>query len=136
MVTPPTINTEKWKEFCDLMRESRDLMVEKTPEHTKLYVETMLEIGNEFNVKTFDLFEITKNPANFDRAFVDGLHFSNYGANLIYNLIQNAVQECVRKFRNTDYENFPNFMDIDFNNLSTFFTNEPSNIKLEISRTS
>ena len=119
LITPPTIISEDWNKFC--RQNFKDSIVEKTPEHTKKYVDTMLDVAEQMNIKCFDAFELTSKVEHYSKAFFDGLHLSKYGGDLFYELIKDDVERCVRMFRNTDLENMPNCDDIDYNNLDNFF---------------
>ena len=125
LITPPTIVCEQWAEFC----KQQKLEIMKTPEHTRKYADAMIVVGKQFDVKVFDVFELTSREEHRSKAFVDGLHFSNYGADLLYDLIRNDVDQLVAKHRDTNRENFPTYSDADYNHLETFYTAEPSPIK-------
>ena len=119
LITPPTIISEDWNNFCG--QNFKDSIVEKTPEHTKKYVDTMLDVAGQLNIKCFDSFELTSKVEHYSKAFIDGLHLSKYGGDLFYELIKDDVEQCVQKFRNTDLQNMPTYIDIDYNNLDKFF---------------
>jgi len=121
LITPPTIELEGWSKYCLENAEMQGLSITKTPEHTKKYVDAMVSAGNEMKIKVFDTFELTSRPENMRTAFIDGLHFSVHGANLVYDLIKDDVEQLVRQYRSSDLENFPTYNDINFNELEKFF---------------
>ena len=129
LITPPTIGPRticaQWEEFC----KQAQIEVEKTPEQTRKYADAMIEVGKQFNVKVFDMFELTSREEHVQKAFVDGLHFSKYGADLLFDLISDDVNQLVQKHRQTSRENFPTHLDIDFNQPEIFYTAEPAPIK-------
>ena len=91
------------------MEEMKGFVIEKTPEHTRQYADAMIEIANELNITVFNVFELTSKEEHFDKAFIDGLHFSAYGGNLISQLIKDEVEKRVEKFRGLSLENFPTY---------------------------
>lgn len=125
LITPPTIVCSQWEEFC----KQAQVELRKTPEKTRKYADAMIEVGKQLNVKVFDMFELTSREEHMQKAFIDGLHFSNYGADLLYDLISNDVDQLVQKHRQTARENFPTYADADFNQPEAFYTNEPAPIK-------
>ena len=125
LITPPTIVPAKWAEFA----KQAQIEIEKTPEHTRKYAEAMIEVGHRFGIKAFDAFELTDRDEHRDKAFGDGLHFSKYGADLLYDLIKSDVDQLVEKYRGTNRMNFPTYLDMDYNHPETFYTAEPSPIQ-------
>lgn len=123
LISPPTLVAEQWNEFA---KRTYNITLEKTPEHTRKYVDATLEVGKQLDIKTFDLFELTSREEHFNRTFVDGVHFTKYGADLMFEFIKDDVEQLVEKQRQTKRENFPTFFDADFNHPEAFFTAEPS----------
>ena len=123
LLTPPTIVCDRWADFC---KTNPEIQIEKTPEQTREYADAVIDVGRQYEIKTFDVFELTSREEHREKAFYDGLHFSKYGADLLYDLIKDDVERLVAEHRGTDRENFPTYLDVDFNHPETFYTAEPS----------
>ena len=126
LITPPTIVPDLWAEFC---KKNVPFVIEKTPEHTRKYADAMIDVGKQFDIKTFDMFELTSREEHLSKAFVDGLHFSDYGAKLLCDLIRADVERLVEQHRGTNRQNFPTHQDVNYNEPETFYTAEPSPIQ-------
>ena len=127
LITPPTIEPAQWAEFA---KQNIAITIEKTPEHTRKYADVVIDIGKQLGIKALDVFELTSQAEHRHKAFVDGLHFSEYGASLLFDLIKSDVAQMVDKHRQTNRENFPTYLDINYNHPETFYTAEPSSKKV------
>ena len=102
LVTPPTIVPDLWAEFC---KKNVLFLIEKTPEHTRKYADATIDVGKQFDIMTFDMFELTSREEHLSKAFVDRLYFSDYGAQLLDDLIQADVERLVAQHRGTNQQN-------------------------------
>lgn len=121
LITPPTIVPDQYVEFC---RQTKNVETENSPERMREYVDAMIDVGKQFGIKTFDLFELTTRDEHTGRWTVDGLHLSDYGAKLLYELIRADVERLVEQHRGTNLPNLPTYLELDFNRLESFYTAE------------
>lgn len=82
LLTPPPVNTHQRR--ADLESRNPPLALDRLFETTRSYAEAVLEIGNEQDVTTVDVWTLIWEAANRDEAvldqfLVDGLHLNSAG---------------------------------------------------------
>lgn len=70
-------NLDQWLNHC---REKNEILCYKTPDQIRPYVESMKDVGEEFNICVIDAFERTNIEENVKKSlFKDGIHFNEKG---------------------------------------------------------
>ncbi|XP_006458519.1 hypothetical protein AGABI2DRAFT_190796 [Agaricus bisporus var. bisporus H97] len=120
LLTPPPVNTHQRR--ADLESRNPPLALDRLFETTRSYAEAVLEIGNEQDVTTVDVWTLIWEAANRDEAvldqfLVDGLHLNSAGYQIVYEQLDETIR---RRHPEVHHENipptFPLWADINWNN--------------------
>lgn len=57
----------------------------------------MIDISTKLEITVLNSFELTSKKENFEKAFIDGIHFCPHGSELIFKLIKDEILKRVEK---------------------------------------
>lgn len=114
LMSPPNYHDEDFMKYCREM--GRPHLPRKSDQATKEYAQAVAQVAHEKKITFLDLNTIFRGVANDNRSlFIDGLHLSESGAQLLFKHLQPLVVDKVERFLGRSLEeatNYPYYGDI------------------------
>ena len=112
LITPPALCESKWAITC---RERGGDTTDRSSVNTQRYAQAVLEVGQELNITTVDLYGELIKKDNLEEYLSDGLHFSAGANKVLSELIIPVLEEKLKeRFSNPV---FPLWRDVDPKNI-------------------
>ncbi|KAJ6637492.1 Isoamyl acetate-hydrolyzing esterase 1 like, partial [Pseudolycoriella hygida] len=109
----------EYQENLEAMVELRDGEPEplRSEEQQKIYAKAMMELGQRLCLSVVDTYSAFEADGRGHTLFVDGLHFSGRGSDLLYQLVVKEIEKRVLAFRGEDEKsqtvNYARWRDVD-----------------------
>lgn len=126
LMCPPNYFHDKFVSSC---LERGTTVHVKNDQQVKEYAQTCQVVANSLSVTCLNLYDIFSNHPNSESLFMDGLHFSSLGAQLLYDHLIPLVVQKVEHFAGQPLEKlikFPIWSEIDCKNPENSFNSDGS----------
>lgn len=112
LITPPALCESKWALTC---KEKGCEITDRSSANTQRYAQAILDIGQERDIVTLDLFGELSKKSNLDEYLSDGLHLDLQANKVLADLAIPALEAKLREQFPDPV--FPQWRDVDYKNL-------------------
>mmetsp|Transcript_15966 Transcript_15966/g.26087 ORF Transcript_15966/g.26087 Transcript_15966/m.26087 type:complete len:238 (+) Transcript_15966:2452-3165(+) len=100
LITPPPVDAEKYLQVFLVPRaeqngtKKEDIVVDRSTDNVKPYVDACMELGKELGVPVVDIFTPLRDSPDLGSYLSDGLHFSEKGDGFVFDELMKVVEKA------------------------------------------